>query len=261
MSRKTAAVTIFRTLRFFVTFLFFSLTRWGFWSPRNNSATITKNRGCNYLSYFTIFRYFFAFLTCQAGLPNSTSSAKKKKKKGEKSGRQRFSLLTIFRYILFFLSYQTALPNWTNSAKIEKNRGCTSRFLVTSSLLSLTREGFRIQLIPRKVQKIVPIPHFDIFPYVFITWQNGRCKTHCPCTALNPAIVLIFQLVIWRTVRALISRLFNIFFPRLAIYITALLNHMSSISNSKAAARDATLCNAGEILMWTDHKVSSIPYE
>ena len=44
----------------------------------------------------------------------------------------------------------------------------TLRFLVTSLLLSLTREGFWIQLIPRKVQEIVPIPHFNIFPYVFI---------------------------------------------------------------------------------------------
>ena len=55
--------------------------------------------------------------------------------------------------------------------------------------------------------------------------------------------------------RALISRLFNICFPKLAIYITALLDHMSPIPNSKAAARDTTLRNAGEILMWTDHKV------
>ena len=44
----------------------------------------------------------------------------------------------------------------------------TLRFLVTSLLLSLIREGFWIQLIPRKVQNIVPIPHFNIFPYVFI---------------------------------------------------------------------------------------------
>ena len=44
---------------------------------------------------------------------------------------------------------------------------CTLRFLVTL-LLSLTGEGFWIQLIPRKVQNIFPIPHFNIFPYVFI---------------------------------------------------------------------------------------------
>ena len=61
--------------------------------------------------------------------------------------------------------------------------------------------------------------------------------------------------------RALISRLSQICFPKLAIYITTLLNHMSPTPNSKAAARDAILRNAGEILMWTDHKVSSMPYE
>ena len=40
--------------------------------------------------------------------------------------------------------------------------------------------------------------------------------------------------------RASILRLFNICFPQLAIYITVLLNLMSPIPNSKAAARDAT---------------------
>ena len=55
--------------------------------------------------------------------------------------------------------------------------------------------------------------------------------------------------------RASISRLFNICFPQLAICITAVLNEMSAIPKSKARARDATLRNAGEILMRTDHKV------
>ena len=61
--------------------------------------------------------------------------------------------------------------------------------------------------------------------------------------------------------RASILRLFNICFPQLPIYITALLNHMSAIPDSKGAAQDATLHNAGQILMRTDHKVSSMPYE
>ena len=49
--------------------------------------------------------------------------------------------------------------------------------------------------------------------------------------------------------------------PKLAIYITALLNHMSPTPNSKGAPRDATLRNAGEILVQTDLKDSSMPYE
>ena len=61
--------------------------------------------------------------------------------------------------------------------------------------------------------------------------------------------------------RASISRLLNICFPQLAIYITALLNRMSPIPKSKAAARDAALRNAGEILMLTNHNVSSMPYK
>ena len=56
-------------------------------------------------------------------------------------------------------------------------------------------------------------------------------------------------------------RLPNIYFPQLAIYITALLNYISPISKSKAAARGAALRNAGEILMRTDYKVSSMPHE
>ena len=55
--------------------------------------------------------------------------------------------------------------------------------------------------------------------------------------------------------RASLLRLFNICFPQLAICITALLNDMSAIPRSKARARNATLRNAGEILMRTDHKV------
>ena len=55
--------------------------------------------------------------------------------------------------------------------------------------------------------------------------------------------------------RASILRLFNICFPQLAIGIKALLNDMSAIPKSKAKARDATLRNAGEILMRTDNEV------
>ena len=61
--------------------------------------------------------------------------------------------------------------------------------------------------------------------------------------------------------RAFISCLLNICIPQLAIYITALLNHMSTTPNSTGAPRDATLRKAGEILVQTDHKVSSMPYE
>ena len=61
--------------------------------------------------------------------------------------------------------------------------------------------------------------------------------------------------------RALISCLLNICIPQLAIYITVLLNHMSPTPNSTGAPRDATLRKAGEILVQTDHKVSSMPYE
>ena len=73
-------------------------------------------------------------------------------------------------------------------------------------LFSLTREGLRIQLSRRKVPKIVLFPHFPIFPYVFITKQNHRCKVHYPCIAfnlkavlsvvLNTATVVTFQRVI-----------------------------------------------------------------
>ena len=61
--------------------------------------------------------------------------------------------------------------------------------------------------------------------------------------------------------RALISCLLDICIPQLAIYVTALLNHISPTPNSTGPPRDATLRNAGEILVQTDHKVSSMPYE
>ena len=42
------------------------------------------------------------------------------------------------------------------------------QFLVTYLLFSRSREGFRTQVIPRKVPKIFPFPHFN-FLYAFIT--------------------------------------------------------------------------------------------
>ena len=166
LPRKIAAVTIFRTLRFFITFLFFSLTSWGFWSPQNNSAKIAKNRDCNYLWYFTIFRYSFAFLTYQAGF--RIQQILRKKKKGKKSRTQRFFPLNDFSLYFVFLTYQTALPNWTNSAKIEKIVVALYDVSLLLCCYHLQR-GFPNSPIPRKVEKIVPIPPFNIFPYVFIT--------------------------------------------------------------------------------------------
>ena len=111
-------------------------------------------------------------------------------------------------------------------------------------------------------------PHFTIFLY---TSSSLRRKADvklrlyriesAPSLALNPAIKLTFQQVTWRTMRALISCLLNICIPQLAIYLTAPLNHMSPTPNSTGAPRDATLRNAGEILVQPDHKLSSMPYE
>ena len=164
--RKIAAVTIFRTLRFFITFLFFSLTSWGFWSPQNNSAKIAKNRGCNYLWYFTIFRYSFAFLTYQAGFRIQQIL---RKKKGKNRGRNDFSLLTIRRYILFFSLIRRHFRIEQILPKLKKS---WSHFTMSRYFFVVItyREGFQIQPIPRKVEKIVPIPPFNIFPYVFITY-------------------------------------------------------------------------------------------
>ena len=95
--RKIAAATICRTLRFFVTFSVFPLTRWG-------------------LRIQQILR-----------------------KKREKLGPHRFFALNDFSLYFIFLAYQTTLPNGTNSAKIEKKIVAarmfrTLRFLVTSLL-------------------------------------------------------------------------------------------------------------------------------
>ena len=57
---KIGVPTIFRTSRFSVT-LFFSLTRRGF-KIQQIFPKFAKTRGCNDLSHFTIFSYFFAFL-------------------------------------------------------------------------------------------------------------------------------------------------------------------------------------------------------
>ena len=94
-----------------------------------------------------------------------------------------------------------------------------------------------------------------------VSYHSHSHVSNAPSLALNPAIKLTFQQVIWRTMRALISCLLNICIPQLAIYITAPLNHMSPTPNSTGAPRDATVRNAGEILVQTDHKVFSMPYE
>ena len=154
----------------------------------------TKNRGRNDFSHFTIFRYFFVFSTYQRALPNSTNSAAKLRK----SGPQRLILLYYFS-LLFSLSH---LPDGAS----EFNKFCENgkksgpqrfflpvlffsltrrRFRIQqilwkywkvvvatifrTLLFSLTRESFRIKLISRKVPKIVPFPHFTIFPCTFIT--------------------------------------------------------------------------------------------
>ena len=63
--------------RFFVTFLFFSLTRRALLNS-TNSAKFAKNLGRNHLSHFTIFCHFFV-LTYQRGLLNSFNSPKSTK--------------------------------------------------------------------------------------------------------------------------------------------------------------------------------------
>ena len=228
LPRKNRAATIFRTLRFSVTSLYFSLN-WRIPNSRN-SAKIEERRDYNDFLHFTIFRYFLVCLTYQTWPPNSTNSAKMAKNRGCND----FSHFTISQYFFHFLTYQTGLPNSTNSLKSSKK---------------------------------VPFARFTIFPYVFITWQNGRCKTHCTyITSWRRSVTRIesrnlsnISTVIWRTMRASISRLCNICFVQLALYSKALLNHTSPIP--KAAAREAILRNAGAIPMRTNHKVSSVPYE
>ena len=78
-----------------------------------------------------------------------------------------------------------------------------------------------------------------------------------PSLALNPAIKLTFQQVTWRTMRA-----FKHLHSSTGYLHHSVLNHMTRAPNSTGPPRDATLRNApGEILMQTDHKVSSMPYE
>ena len=63
--------------RFFVTFLFFSLTRRAL-PNSTNSAKFAKNLSRNHLSHFRIFCHFFV-LTYQRGLLNSFNSPKSTK--------------------------------------------------------------------------------------------------------------------------------------------------------------------------------------
>ena len=130
----------------------------------------TKNRGRSAFSRFTIFRYFLVFFTYHRGFPNSTNSAKIVKNRG----RNDFLHFTIFCYFLVFHLPDGAseFNKFCGNCEISRSQRFVAHYdfsLLTSLLSSLTREGFRIQLIPRKVQKIVLLPHFTIFPYVFIT--------------------------------------------------------------------------------------------
>ena len=73
--RKIAAATICRTLRFFVTFLLFPLTRWGF---RIQQILRKKREKLGPQRFFALndFSLYFAFLAYQTTLLNGTNSAK-----------------------------------------------------------------------------------------------------------------------------------------------------------------------------------------
>ena len=90
---KIGAATTNFTLLFFVTFWLVSLTRWGF---RIQQIL----RKWQKVGAATIFRPFFAFLTYQKALPNSTNSVKILKSRG----RDDFSHFVV-------LTYQRELPN------------------------------------------------------------------------------------------------------------------------------------------------------
>ena len=112
----------------------------------------------------------FSHLPEGASESNYTNSAKIEKNRDHDD----FLQFTFSCSLLACLASQTALPNSTNSARMAKNRcqndlSYLTIFRYCFVLFSLTREGLRIQLIPRKVPKIVLFPHFTIFPYVFIT--------------------------------------------------------------------------------------------
>ena len=153
----------------------------------------TKNRGCNDFLHFTIFRYFFVYPTYQKALPNSTNSAKLRKlgppttiftllffvtfwfvsltrrgsefnkfcENGKKSGPQRF--------FLPFLFFSLTRRRFRIQQILWKYWKVVVATIFRTLLFSLTRESFRIKLISRKVRKIVPFPHFTIFPHTFIT--------------------------------------------------------------------------------------------
>ena len=111
----------------------------------------TKNRGRNDFSHFTIFRYFFVYLS---HLPEGASEFNKfceiakigaattiftllffvtfwfvsLTRRGFRIQQtlrkwQKIGAATIFPSVFVFLTYQKALPNSTNSMKILKSRG------------------------------------------------------------------------------------------------------------------------------------------
>ena len=145
---------------------------------------------------------------------------------------------------------------------------CTLRFFVTSLLFSIAEEGFRFQLIPRKVRKIVP--HFTIF---LNTSSSLRRKADAKLVALVSHWRRSFtRIESCNRVDILTSHLthnacFNIVpFKHLLsstgyLHHSALKPHVTHTKLQRRTTRSATLRNAGEILVQTDHKVSSMPHE
>ena len=87
-------------------------------------------------------------------------------RKWRKIGTQRF-----FVTFLFFSLTRRALLNSTNSAKFAKNLGRNhlSHFMIFCQFFVLTyQRGLLNSFNSPKSTKIVPFPHFTIFPYVFI---------------------------------------------------------------------------------------------
>ena len=124
---KMEVPTIFRTSQFSVTsLLFFSLTRRGF----KIQQIVRKLRKLGAATICRILRFFVTFLLFLY-LPDGTSEFNKFWENCEKSWSQLFAALYDFSSLL-----------------------CCSQSI---------GEGFRFQLIPRKVREIVP--HFTIFLY------------------------------------------------------------------------------------------------
>ena len=92
--RKIAAATISPTLRFFVTFLLFPLTRWGL---RIQQILRQKRENLGPQRFFALndFSLYFVFLAYQTTLPNGTNSAKIEKK---------IVVATMFRTLRFLVT-------------------------------------------------------------------------------------------------------------------------------------------------------------